>query len=75
MKESVFWLFLRDARIAEITDKPITHFIYSHAHTDHIGGANTVVEAFPSVRTRVGRCHIKGLRKTCISTSAANGSS
>src|SRR5262245_7365264 len=25
--------------IAEVTDKPITHLVYSHAHTDHIGGA------------------------------------
>lgn len=25
--------------IAEITDKPITHIVYSHSHTDHIGGA------------------------------------
>ena len=25
--------------IAEITDKPITHVIYSHAHLDHIGAA------------------------------------
>lgn len=25
--------------IAEISDKPITHLIYSHSHTDHIGGA------------------------------------
>ncbi|WP_246777627.1 MBL fold metallo-hydrolase [Rhizobium sp. BG4] len=25
--------------IAEVTDKPITHLIYSHAHADHIGGA------------------------------------
>ncbi|HYD58821.1 MAG TPA: MBL fold metallo-hydrolase [Noviherbaspirillum sp.] len=24
--------------IAEVTDKPITHVIYSHAHIDHIGG-------------------------------------
>ena len=36
--------------IAEITDKPITHLIYSHAHSDHIGGAGTVVEAFPDVK-------------------------
>ena len=36
--------------IAEITDKPITHLIYSHAHSDHIGGAGTVVKAFPDVR-------------------------
>jgi glyoxylase-like metal-dependent hydrolase (beta-lactamase superfamily II) len=25
--------------IAEITNKPITHLIYSHSHADHIGGA------------------------------------
>src|SRR6478609_8479828 len=24
--------------IAEVTDKPITHLIYSHSHADHIGG-------------------------------------
>jgi glyoxylase-like metal-dependent hydrolase (beta-lactamase superfamily II) len=24
--------------IAEVTDKPITHIIYSHSHNDHIGG-------------------------------------
>lgn len=28
---------LRQA-IAEVTDKPITHVIYSHSHADHIGG-------------------------------------
>jgi hypothetical protein len=26
--------------IAEVTDKPVTHVIYSHEHTDHIGAAN-----------------------------------
>lgn len=25
--------------IADVTDRPITHLIYSHAHIDHIGGA------------------------------------
>ncbi|MBO9708070.1 MAG: MBL fold metallo-hydrolase [Caulobacter sp.] len=25
--------------IAEVTDKPITHLVYSHSHIDHIGGA------------------------------------
>ena len=30
---------LRQA-IAEVTDKPITHVIYSHSHTDHIAGVN-----------------------------------
>jgi glyoxylase-like metal-dependent hydrolase (beta-lactamase superfamily II) len=28
--------------IAEVTDKPITHVIYSHAHIDHIGGTKTL---------------------------------
>lgn len=28
--------------IAEVSDKPITHLIYSHSHADHIGGANTL---------------------------------
>ena len=28
--------------IAEVTDKPITHLIYSHSHADHIAGAKTL---------------------------------
>jgi glyoxylase-like metal-dependent hydrolase (beta-lactamase superfamily II) len=28
--------------IAEVTDKPITHLIYSHSHIDHIGGTKTL---------------------------------
>jgi glyoxylase-like metal-dependent hydrolase (beta-lactamase superfamily II) len=28
--------------IAEVTDKPITHLIYSHAHKDHIGGTKAL---------------------------------
>ena len=28
--------------IARVTDKPITHIIYSHSHADHIGGANAL---------------------------------
>ena len=28
--------------IAEVTDKPITHLVYSHYHVDHIGGATTL---------------------------------
>jgi glyoxylase-like metal-dependent hydrolase (beta-lactamase superfamily II) len=31
------------AAIAEVTDKPITHLIYSHSHTDHIGGAGALI--------------------------------
>jgi glyoxylase-like metal-dependent hydrolase (beta-lactamase superfamily II) len=26
------------AAIAEVTDRPVTHVVYSHAHLDHIGG-------------------------------------
>ena len=28
--------------IAEVTDKPITHLVYSHSHSDHIGGAGAL---------------------------------
>ena len=28
--------------IAEVTNKPITHLIYSHAHIDHIGGTKSL---------------------------------
>ena len=37
--------------IAEVTDKPITHVIYSHAHLDHIGAAGI----FPQNATYI--CH------------------
>ena len=30
--------------IAEVTDKPTTHVIYSHAHMDHIGAARIFPE-------------------------------
>ncbi|MDQ3968670.1 MAG: MBL fold metallo-hydrolase, partial [Thermoproteota archaeon] len=30
------------AAVSEVTDRPITHLIYSHAHKDHIGAANLV---------------------------------
>jgi glyoxylase-like metal-dependent hydrolase (beta-lactamase superfamily II) len=30
------------AAIAEVTTKPITHVIYSHAHIDHIGGTKSL---------------------------------
>lgn len=33
--------FIRKA-IAEKTNKPITHFIYSHFHADHVGGAGSL---------------------------------
>jgi glyoxylase-like metal-dependent hydrolase (beta-lactamase superfamily II) len=28
--------------IAEVTDKPITHVVYSHVHSDHIGGVKSL---------------------------------
>src|SRR5690242_8552994 len=28
--------------VAEVTNKPITHLVYSHAHADHIGGARSL---------------------------------
>jgi glyoxylase-like metal-dependent hydrolase (beta-lactamase superfamily II) len=36
--------------IADITDKPVTHIIYSHEHVDHIAGAHL----FPKDATIVG---------------------
>ena len=33
--------------IREITDKPITHLVYSHSHSDHIGGAKSI--GFPVI--------------------------
>jgi len=30
------------AAVREVTDKPITHLIYSHSHADHIGGAGSL---------------------------------
>ena len=28
--------------IREVTDKPVSHMIYSHSHDDHIGSADTI---------------------------------
>ncbi|HYY98715.1 MAG TPA: MBL fold metallo-hydrolase, partial [Pyrinomonadaceae bacterium] len=28
--------------IAEVSDKPVTHVIYSHSHSDHIGGVKSI---------------------------------
>jgi glyoxylase-like metal-dependent hydrolase (beta-lactamase superfamily II) len=38
--------------IAEVTDKPITHVVYSHSHADHIGGTKTLVVIRSSLRIR-----------------------
>ncbi len=37
--------------IASVTDKPVTHVIYSHEHTDHIGGAHL----FPATATFIAQ--------------------
>ncbi|KAH8896569.1 Metallo-hydrolase/oxidoreductase, partial [Thozetella sp. PMI_491] len=42
--------------IGNITSKPITHFIYSHAHSDHAGGAYLFGKA-----TRIAHAHTKEL--------------
>ncbi|WP_405594316.1 MBL fold metallo-hydrolase [Streptomyces sp. NBC_01092] len=31
--------------IASVTDKPVTHFIYSHSHLDHVGAVNDFPDA------------------------------
>jgi glyoxylase-like metal-dependent hydrolase (beta-lactamase superfamily II) len=35
--------------IADVTDKPITHVIYSHSHTDHIAGVNALLGSHPVI--------------------------
>ena len=51
--------------IAEVTNKPITHLIYSHSHTDHIGGAkgfgkNPVIIAHAETKRLLERAHDAG---------------
>ena len=36
--------------LAEVTDKPVTHIVYSHGHSDHIGGCGAVKAAFPGAK-------------------------
>jgi glyoxylase-like metal-dependent hydrolase (beta-lactamase superfamily II) len=45
--------------IAEVTDKPVTHVIYSHDHTDTIGAAYL----FPKSAVYIGAKEDRGLRK------------
>ena len=40
------------AGISEVSDKPITHLIYSHSHADHIGGATSLGNVLLSLRRR-----------------------
>lgn len=35
--------------VAEVTDEPITTLIYSHGHSDHIGGARLVADTVPGL--------------------------
>ncbi len=35
--------------VAEVTDEPVTHVVYSHSHSDHIGTASL----FPSNATYI----------------------
>ena len=45
--------------IADVTSKPITHVIYSHAHTDHIGSAGM----FPKEAVIIAQEETAGLLK------------
>lgn len=44
------------AAIKSVTNKPVTHFVYSHSHSDHVGGAyifnDTVKEYIAQEQTR-----------------------
>lgn len=40
--EAATWL---KANLSQITDKPITHLIYSHSHGDHASGGNVYADA------------------------------
>ncbi|HEY9402998.1 MAG TPA: MBL fold metallo-hydrolase [Pyrinomonadaceae bacterium] len=35
--------------ITEVSDKKITHIVYSHSHSDHIGGAKSLAEQRPVI--------------------------
>ena len=41
-----------ETMVAEIADAPITHVVYSHAHSDHIGGAAELTGPFEVVASR-----------------------
>src|ERR1700746_664451 len=43
--------------IRDVTDKPISHVIYSHYHGDHIGHA----DVFPSDAVRIGQAETAAL--------------
>ena len=45
--------------VAEVTNEPITHLVYSHAHKDHIGSANV----FPSNVTIISQDETANLLK------------
>jgi glyoxylase-like metal-dependent hydrolase (beta-lactamase superfamily II) len=46
--------------IAEVTDKPVTYVIYSHAHLDHIGAAGI----FPKNATFIAQQETAGVTKS-----------
>ncbi len=41
--------------IASVSDKPVTHFIHSHSHNDHVGGVNKFPHASKIARAEAGR--------------------
>lgn len=47
--------FAISAAVREVTDRPITHLVYSHFHADHIGGAAAVAPGAVVVAHRATR--------------------
>ncbi len=51
--------------IAEVTDQPITHVIYSHSHADHIAGAGQ----YPADATYIAHADTAALLETSLSVN------
>jgi glyoxylase-like metal-dependent hydrolase (beta-lactamase superfamily II) len=51
--------------VAEVTDEPITHVIYSHSHADHIGAA----QLYPEDATYIAHAEIAAQLATSLANS------
>jgi glyoxylase-like metal-dependent hydrolase (beta-lactamase superfamily II) len=50
--------------IAEITDKPVTHMVYTHHHMDHVGAGDVIVSAYPGVSILSSTYAAERIRRT-----------